>query len=331
MTIERVSPAGRYFEVQDQLRHARIMHDIFKEPVMNDMRYDALVKEALEFEKEHPKEIKTLQVARSIKDQILSAHNPAKHDYPMLRLNRKYDLSGLISWLKMLQTDATINIHNKISGIALELIYIEGKLHKAITKGDGLIGRDVTVNAYCIRSIPESIKKAPGRTSIRGVVTTTTLLVNSEGVAQSLSGLQLKAHVSRNLIKLQPDDEYNDLVFIAYEATNPNEGAVTWNDWSTFLRYRGFMTPKRYGVELKACVYEPGHWEEKLNAIQERVSTSGICYTPFDGLVFSVHEMEYRYELGYTSRFPEWAIAYTPERGFTNGPTKTAQGTVSAN
>lgn len=318
----------RYNELQDILRHARIMYDVFKEPVINDMRYDHLVKELHAMEKEFPDQIVKKPVARSIKDQILSFHKAAKHDYPMLRLNHKHDLSGLINWLKMIQTDATINIHTKTCGVALELIYIDGKLHKAITKGDGILGRDVTVNAYCIKSIVESFPDAPGRTCIRGVVTSDTLRVTANGETKALHGLELKAHVAANLIKNQPDDEYNDLIFVAHTVTNPNLTHSTWDDWSGFLRYRGFRTPKRYGSNLKAGVYEPGHWEEILDTIKERILNSTYL-PPFNGLVFSVAEMEYRYELGYTSRFPEWAIAFTPDKGFTNAPTETTSGTVS--
>lgn len=328
MHINLNDVGNQYNQIQDTLRHARIMHDVFKEPVMNDMRYDYLVKEALEIEKKYPEQIIKKPVARSIKDQVLSLHNPAKHDYPMLRLNHKHDLSGLINWLKTIQTRATVNIHVKNCGVALELIYIEGKLHKAITKGDGLIGRDVTVNAYCIKSIPESIKDAPGRTCIRGVVSSETIRVNSNGVATTMHGLDLKAHVTTNLIKQNPDEEYNDLVFVAHTVTNPNLTHSTWADWSTFLRSRGFTTPKCYGCNLKAGIYEPGHWEDILDHIKERILNSAYL-PPFDGLVFSVAEMEHRYELGYTSRFPEWAIAFTPDKGFTNAPTETTSRTVS--
>lgn len=314
MSITQISQ--RYSVIQDTLRHARIMHDVFKEPVINDTHYDSLVTEAIAIEKEFPQLIKLTQSARSIKDQILSHHNPAKHDYPMLRLNRKYDLSGLISWLKMLPTGATVEAGIRIEGVALELIYIEGKLHKAITEGDGIIGRDVTVNAYCIKDIPESITDAPGRTCIRGVVTTSKMLVSNNDGIKLMCGLELKSHLSQSLLKLHPTEQHNELTFIAHTVTNPTFTYPMWSDWNAFLRYRGFQVPPCCINGEKAAVYEPGHWEEILDTIKTEVHD-----LPFKGLVFTVREMEYRYELGYTSRFPEWAIAYVPDGGLTNVPT----------
>lgn len=321
MYISEVKIDQRYTDIMDMLRRAQIMYHIFKEPIINDMFYDALVKEQLEIERRFPKIVKTTAVARSIASQVLSFGNPAKHDYPMLRLNRKYDLTGLISWLKILPVGSTVNIQTKVTGVSLELIYIDGKLNKAITFGDGMVGRDITINAYCISGIPETIKDR-GRISIRGVVTTKTLLVTTEGEVRAMDAMELKCHVGTYIGRSKGTSELSDLRFIAHTASNPDQTLNTWSDWDAKLRQHGFVTPKTYVARTRADIYEPGHWEEILDGIKERIQNSS--YLPlFNGLVLSVNEMQHRYDLGYTSRFPEWALAYTPDKGFTNGTCET--------
>lgn len=325
--ICRVGTHGRYAEIQDELYRARIMYHVFKEPIINDMRYDALIKESVNLLKEHPEAKNGKLLARSMSDQILSHGKLARHDFPMLQLNRKYDLAGLISWLKILPADATIDIQTRIIGVELDLVYIDGQLHKAITSGDGINGIDVTINAYCIEGISEKVNML-GRTCIRGVVTSKTMVVNTGGEVVGMHGLDLKQHVVKQLNKAMPDERYSDLMFVAHSVYNPVEQFANWNDWDIKLRMNGFRVPKSYACDLKAGIYEPGHWEEILEAIQKRVTSNSAYLAPFKGLVMKVLEMEHRYDLGYTSRFPEWAIAYTPVKGFTNEPETTSPRTV---
>lgn len=310
----------QYLELCDEIHKASIMYHVFKEPIINDMRYDVLVRDRIEALKDNPKLAEAIPVARSIAKQVLSHGNPAKHDYPMLRLNRKYDLAGLINWLKILPQEATVDIEVRVTGIELDLIYIEGRLHKAITFGDGIVGRDVTLNAYCIKGIPESIS-SKGRVVIRGTVTSETMLVNTGNEIRPMLGDELKSHVSMTLHKTTIDKKWTDLLFIAHTASFPGSVKSHWDEYRAKLRHRCFYTPKVYGSNIKAGIYEPGHWEEILDKIKERILNSSYL-PPFNGLVFKVSEMEYRYELGYTSRFPEWAIAYAPTEGFTNGTCK---------
>ncbi|ARV76962.1 putative DNA ligase [Pseudomonas phage Phabio] len=320
---------GRYAEIQDELHRAQVMYHVFKEPIISDMRYDALVRESVQLLKEHPDVKEGKLLARPIGDQILSQGKIVRHDFPMLQLNRKHELAGLISWLKILPPDATVDIQVRHTGVEVDLIYIDGKLHRAITAGDGLLGNDVTINMYCVGQAQSSIS-LEGRTVIRGVVTTKTMVVNKGGEVVGLSGIDLKQHVLTQLHKVLPDDRYTDLIFIAHSIYNPTEQHANWEGWDLVLRYNGFMVPKCYGRGFKAGIYEPGHWEEILDKIQNRISTNSSYISAFKGLVFKVQEMEHRYDLGYTSRFPEWAIAYIPPKGFTNDPQETTSGTVCA-
>lgn len=326
MQINEVGIEKRYLELLDTLRHAQVMYHVFKEPIMNDMRYDFLVKELRETIKFRPDLKDKIPQARPLPEQILTCGKFTRHDYPMLRLNRKYDISGLVNWLKILPKGAKVDITTKVTGIAVELIYVEGKLHKAITKGEGLIGRDVTLNLYCIKGVPDTIN-LPGRTNIRGMVTSETLVVNSQGEVTRPNGLELKTYVTEQLMKPVPDHGFRDIMFNAYSMDNQSLDYKTWDDWDTKLRIHGFRPVKRYGSSHAADIYEFGHWEEILDRIKLRIENSAYLPT-FSGLVFAVSEMEHRYELGYTSRFPEWAIAYTPDKDFTNVTPEATQRTL---
>lgn len=323
-TVEGVYPyTQNYVELCQEIRNAQLMYHVFKEPIMNNIRYDGLVREQVKRLKENPALGEAKAEARSIRKQICSLGNPAKHDYPMLQLNRKNDLSGLVSWLKQLPQEATVSISTKVTGVDLDLIYIEGRLHKAITRGDGLVGRDVTIAAYCIDGIQDCIS-VNGRVVIRGTVTSKTLVINSNGHVHQPEKMELLSHISNVLLKTSEWNEGTDLTFIAHNASFPENLFSTWVEVDSVLRRSGFGHVKHYGTELPAGVYEIGYWEEVLDKIKERIKSSSYLY-PFNGLVFKVDQFEHRYDLGYTSRFPEWAISYVPKEGFTNAQIPASQ------
>lgn len=311
-----------YQQLVNDIHNAQVMYHVFKEPLINDMRYDAMVREQSRLLKEYPELAEKKAACRSIQEQLLHNGDTARHDYPMLRLNRKDDIGGVISWLKTLPQGSHIDIEVKVTGVDIDLIYVDGKLNRAITFGDGLLGRDITLNAYCIQGVPSTIN-IKERLSIRGTVTSKTLLVNSEGLVSSLTGEELKAHISKLLHRPNPDRSFKDALFVAHTVSYPGAVLVDSKECDIKLRMNGFTSPKCYGVKLKADIYERGHWEEIFDSIKTRILNSNYL-PPFNGLVLKVCEMEHRYELGYTSRFPEWALAFTPKEGFTNGPDQTA-------
>lgn len=311
-----LSAQAYYLDLCDQIRNAQIMYHVFKEPVVNDMRYDGLIREKVKFLKENPSCHDVVAEARSLREQLASIGNPSKHDYPMLNLRRADNLTGLVNWLKMLPDDATVSASIKITGVELDLIYVEGRLHKAVTRGDGMVGRDVTIAAYCIDGIPDVIRE-PGRVCIRGQVTSRNLTINKEGQVYIPEKMELISHVAGTLNKISDWQFETDLVFIAHTASIPHDIYTSWSQIDLMLRMSGFGVLKHYIKNAKASIYELGHWEEKLDAVKERIK-DGSYLEPFNGLVFKVDQMEHRYDLGYTTRYPEWALAYVPKEGFTN-------------
>lgn len=318
-----LSASAYYLELTDQIRNAQIMYHVFKEPTINDMRYDGLVREQVKFLKDHPECADAKAEARTIRQQLASIGNPSKHDYPMLSLRRTESLSGLINWLRTLPDDSTVSASIKITGVELDLIYVEGKLHKAVTRGDGMVGRDVTIAAYCIDGIPSTIKQ-PGRVCVRGQVTSRNLTINKEGQVYIPEKMELLSHVSQALHKITDYQAETDLIFVAHTANVPHDLYSDWKEVDFMLRCNGFGVLKHYFMGEKANVYEPGHWEEILDKVKERIK-SGTYLEPFNGLVFKVDQMEHRYELGYTTRYPEWAVSFVPKEGFTNATIPASQ------
>lgn len=321
--VKSLSAHVYYLELCDQIRNAQIMYHVFKEPIVSDMRYDGLVREKVKFLKDNPSCADAVAEARSLREQLASIGNPSKHDYPMLSLRRANDLSGLVNWLKMLPEDATVSASIKVTGVELDLIYVEGKLHKAVTRGDGMVGRDVTVAAYCIDGIPTTIREK-GRVCVRGQVTSRNLTINKHGQIYMPEKMDLLSHISATLHKISDYQSETDLIFVAHTASIPHDLYDNWDQVDVRLRMNGFGPLKHYITEAKASIYELGYWEEKLDSVKERIK-NGCYLEPFNGLVFKVDQMEHRYDLGYTTRYPEWALAYVPKEGFTNAQIPASQ------
>ena len=141
-------------------------------PSMTDEEYDKLYKEILEYEKNNPNDIDPNSPTQKIGYKVLDKFNKAKHLTKMWSMEDIFDEKELNEWIARTEKSVKIEkfyIEPKFDGASLNLIYENGKLKQAITRGDGEIGEDVTNNAYVIKSIPKNIAYN-GLIEIRGEI-----------------------------------------------------------------------------------------------------------------------------------------------------------------
>ena len=133
---------------------------VLNNPSVTDEEYDRLYHEILEYEKNNPKEIDPSSPTQKVGYKIVDNFKKAKHLSKMWSMQDIFDENELISWINKTQKLATFDkyyIEPKFDGASLNLIYENGTLKQAITRGDGEIGEDVTNNAIVIKSIPQKI------------------------------------------------------------------------------------------------------------------------------------------------------------------------------
>lgn len=307
-------------EVKEQierLRHELNEHNynyyVLSAPVISDREFDRMMEELQRLEKEHPEYDDPNSPTQRVGNDINKAFTQVKHKYPMLSLGNTYTIDEVAAFYERVRSglneDFQIVGELKYDGTSISLTYRHGKLLRAVTRGDGVQGDDVTENVKTIRSIPLQLRGTgyPDEFEIRGEILMPwtvfeqlnmerereeePLFANPRNAASGTLKLQNSAIVaSRNLDaylyyllgeNLPSDDHYENLQI-----------ARSW----------GFKISDAMQVcysldEMKAFI---DYWD--VNRKNLPVAT--------DGIVFKVASLRQQKNLGYTAKSPRWAIAY---------------------
>ncbi len=277
---------------------------ILDEPIVSDFEYDKLYHEIKKYENAHKDEIDPNSPTQRVGEVVLDKFAKAKHLSKMYSLDDIFDNAELNEWLAKINADE-FYCEPKFDGASLNLIYEDGKLQKAITRGDGEIGEDVSINAKTIKSIPLEIDYK-GLIEIRGEVVisksdffklneertknTETLFANPRNAsAGSLRQLNPKITAKRKLTFYPWGVGENNLEF------NSNY------EMMDFIYSLGFKKlPKRKLCNAKKI-------EEFYNElINERDEISMML----DGMVVKIDDIKLQISLGFTQKSPRWAVAY---------------------
>lgn len=284
--------------IRDEIRYLELMRDIFKiEGSVAELH--SLQQHYAKLCKTHPNEIATTPQARSIGEQLLSFGQMARHDFPVLAYRSVADIGGVKRWLDMVDGDHEIILTPYYVGCQVELIYQGGGLHRAITKGGGIMGNDFTAKAYLINGIPQQIGEND-RISIRGMVTVRRDAVEGYKIPQIIA----KALMSPPLENSTLDDVTEGLVFIPDDIHIPGQAFSTTDLKSISLAWTFYGLD---GHKFPGNRKELGYLDEMLEDFRKKQSD----VLPTQGWLFTVNSMAKKMELGYTSGNPEWAILLT--------------------
>ena len=270
--------------------------------------YDQLFRELEDLEKKHPEMDDPDSVTKRVGFEILSEFKKITHERPMLSLGDVFSYDELRDWSKKI-TDVYGPVEYcaeyKIDGLAMSLIYEDGRFLQAVTRGDGITGEDVTSNVRTIQTIPMSIPYRQ-RYDIRGEVympKTSFNRVNRERVANgeeefanprnaaagSIRQLDSRICASRGLDGFWyhvPDDVNSDTHYGSLE----------------YARKLGFIVNEN--TKLFSDI------EEVIGYIEETAKIRHDLPYEIDGMVIKVNSYDLQRKLGFTSRIPKWAIAY---------------------
>lgn len=152
----------RMIRIRNMLRYHDSMYYVKNEPSISDAEYDNLLKALYELEEEYPEYITSDSPTQRIGDMVSGEFPVVKHTRRMLSLANGFDITDITKYLKSTRECGDYSIEPKIDGVAISLIYINGKLERAVTRGDGRVGEDVTSNVRTIKSIPLAITVVMG-------------------------------------------------------------------------------------------------------------------------------------------------------------------------
>ena len=274
-------------------------------PVVSDAEYDALYDELRRLEESEGYSLKNSPTHR-VGGAPQKKFEQSKHLLRLYSLDKCQSIDEFYEWCarteKVVSPLPTLTAEYKFDGLTLNLLYDNGKLVQATTRGDGVTGEIVTAQVRTISKLPREIKYK-GKIEIQGEgilrlsnfnkynLTAAEPLKNARnGVAGAIRNLNPAVTAERNIS------------FFAYNVGYSDKTFETQKDIRDFLIEQGFETEGDF-----ALVSTREEIEEYINRAEEM--RSGLDYL-IDGLVFKVNNLAYRDELGYTEKFPKWAIAY---------------------
>ena len=308
---EELQLLGREIRQHDHLYY------IDDAPIVTDAEYDALRRRYLALEQRFPSLVGSNSPLQKVGAPLGNKFEKIAHPVPMLSLDNAYSQEELASFLERMRrflhfdSDSPLSlfVEPKIDGLSLSLLYQDGVLHSAATRGDGRVGEDVTLNAQTIDDIPKKLKqKISGALEVRGEVYMQKKDFAALNTCQQQQGKALFANprnaAAGSLRQLDPSiTAQRKLRFFAYALGQTESTAIpTQAALIEWLSQLGFVTSPL--VALVNTVEELFTQCQKMEEERDRLEYE------IDGAVCKINDLTLQKRLGASSRAPRWAIAY---------------------
>jgi DNA ligase (NAD+) len=307
----------RIYALREKINHHNYLYYILDQPEISDAEYDRLFDELSNLEKAHPELITPDSPTQRVGAPPLEEFNTVKHSLPMLSLNKATTESEFLDFHRRVldlsaagEKNIRYTVEPKFDGLAVEVIYSDGLFSLGSTRGDGIVGEDVTLNLRTVKSVPLRLigKKVPNRIEVRGEV-----IMNKEDFARlnkerQKSGEPLFAN-PRNAAAgsvRQLDSRITNtrpLTMFAH-GIGLVAGKDLTDQWDTlrYLKNLGFKVS-----EYVALCENIGHVKDYYQKILKL--RDDLPYE-IDGIVVKLNDFALQRRLGEISRSPRWAIAW---------------------
>lgn len=295
----------------DKLKKYEYEYYALEDPSVSDFEYDLNLKELIELENKYPEFKMFDSPTNRVGGHLSSKFEKVKHSTPMLSLENAFNESDLVRFnnnvkKKIVDKNLSFVVEPKIDGLSLSITYKNGYLFKAVTRGDGQTGEDVTENVKTIKTVPLKIDFLE-EIEVRGEAYISKKdfdLINSQqpiekrfstarnAASGSIRNLDSKVTASRNLSVL------------FYFIPNAN---IKYNLKS---QYEVIEWLKKHNFKVSKDIKFAKDINEVIKLVEDMSLQKNNFKYYIDGAVIKVNEFNYYEEIGYTSKFPKWAIAY---------------------
>ena len=294
----------------DQLNEANYKYYVLDNPTMADFEYDHLLRQLEELETQFPQFARGDSPTKRVGGQALSKFEKVTHQVPLMSLQDVFSLEELDEFLEKIQAtnpNAAFTVEPKIDGLSVALEYENGRFIRGATRGDGVIGEEVTENLKTIHSIPMVLTGAPAKLIVRGEVFMPKSSFEKLNAKQEEEGKPLFANprnaAAGSLRQLDPKVAAKRGLDILIFNVQYADG-VTFESHMESLEYLRKLQFKVVPCTVHTSV-------EKIN---EQVMTINderhLLTCDIDGAVIKVNDLAIRQQLGTTAKFPRWAAAY---------------------
>ena len=308
----------KVIQLREQLQKAGYAYYVLDNPIMEDGVYDRLYRQLQDLEQEHPELITPDSPTQRVGDKPASQFNSVKHNIPLYSLENAFNPQELAKWemrwqrqLEEVPEKYSYACELKIDGSAIALTYENGILIRGTTRGDGIAGEEVTQNIKTIRTIPLKLKldNPPARVEVRGEAFLPLNVFEEINQERSKSGEALFAN-PRNAAagtlrqldsKIVAQRKLNFFAYTLHIVDEQRKGVTSqWNSLE-LLQEMGFLVnPNR-----KLC----NSLAEVDTYFQEWDTGRKTLPYMTDGVVVKLNDYQLQQQLGFTNKFPRWAIA----------------------
>ena len=303
----------RILELRKQLHEHNYKYYVLNSPEIGDIEFDALMRELQELEALHPELYDANSPTLRVGSDITKEFEQVAHKYPMLSLGNTYSKAEVAEFYervrRALNEDFEICCELKFDGTSISLTYVDGKLVRAVTRGDGEKGDDVTANVKTIRTIPLLLSGSdyPQEFEIRGEVLMPWNVFEELNAEREAVGEQLFANprnAASGAIKLQ------DSSLVAKRRLDAYLYYLLGDELPADGHYENLMAAARWGFKISDTTRKCRTLEEIYDFIDSMdVLRRGLPFAT-DGVVIKVNSLRQQKNLGYTAKSPRWAIAY---------------------
>lgn len=310
-----MSVQQRYIQLVDELREHNYRYHVLDAPTIDDNAYDTLYRELIELEEANPELLDAASPSSRVGAPVDDAFSPVQHRERMFSLDNAMDPDELDAWHGRLvralgRPPAAYSCELKIDGLAVSLTYIDGLLVRAATRGDGLVGEDVTANVRTIRSVPLVLREDP------------------PSVLEVRGEIYLPVSEFESLNKRQADEGKPPYI----NPRNTAAGSVRQKDPSitasrnlgTWIYQLGFVEGgptlethtaqmewlSDLGLRVNPANRTVDTFEEVKKYVAEATQHRHDRDYETDGIVIKVDALTDQREVGFTARSPRWAIAF---------------------
>ena len=314
--------AARAEELREQIRQHEHAYYVLDRPLISDAEFDGLFLELRRIEEVRPDLVTADSPTQRVGGEVSDQFAKVRHRSPMLSLQNAFDEAEIRAFDKRVRAavgdDVVYCAELKIDGLAINLSYTKGRLTRAATRGDGAVGEDVTANVRTIRSVPLTLKPAPGLPEVfevRGEVYFPIAGFEKLNAEMEAAGkprfVNPRNTAAGSVRQIDPNvTASRDLQTFMYTLDPAGTARSQW-DVLGALEGMGFRVNKhrRRLKSIEEVIEYHTEWQRRRHELEHEI----------DGVVIKVDGFAQQLELGFVARSPRWAIAfkYAPEQAET--------------
>ena len=336
---------NKWLELVDQIEEARRQYYLLDSPTISDAEYDKAFRELEKLEQDYPELVTQDSPTQSVGGIASELFEPVEHKVRMMSLEDVFDSEELNDWAnRICKTTSTLPetiCELKVDGLALNLLYLDGKLSKVATRGDGRVGEDVTYNTQFISNIPRVLKvtnnlKIPTTIEVRGEIyfelddfeklnnevmdTGRTPFANPRNAAagtirqrvdkreEELSLAKNEKKSDQRIDKLKTEFDRAIASLSKLKLVVHGIGALEGLDFKT--QSQAYEILGNLGLPIATTTRVTKDLKNIIKFIEEYGNKRRELTHEIDGVVVKVNDLEIQKKLGATSRTPRWAVAY---------------------